>query len=222
VYTSTALKPGTRVFLSHVEGTRTTEDYVALFSDVEHKRRLQSPLPVFTSDNWDPIKDALLRVYGVIEQPLYKGRGRKPLPRLVPPDELKYAQVCKKRKEGRLVEVVQQVVFGDPEEVMMLLGADQGGSINTAYVERINLTLRNSLARFIRRTMNFSKDLQMHSHAIDFFQAWYNLVKPHQSLRVRVDDGIRKWKQRTPLMAEGLTDHVWTLEELLTFKVPVQ
>ncbi|MCX6665009.1 MAG: hypothetical protein NT038_02955 [Euryarchaeota archaeon] len=126
------MKPGTRVFLTHIKGTRTTENYVALFSDVEHKRWLQSPLPVFTSDNWDPSKDALLRVYGVLEQPPYKGRGRKSFPRLVPPDELKYAQVCKKQKKGRLVEVVQQVVLGDSEEVMMLLGADQGGSINTA------------------------------------------------------------------------------------------
>jgi hypothetical protein len=216
------MKPGTRVFLSHIEGTRTTEDFTALFSDIEQKRRLQSPLPVFTSDNWDPIKDALLRVYGVIEQPSYKGRGRKPFPRLIPPCDLRYAQVCKKRKKGRVVEVVQRVVFGDPEEVMHLLGADGGGTINTAYVERMNLTFRNSLARFIRRTMNFSKELQMHVHAIDFFQAWYNLVKPHHSLRVSIDDGIRKWKQRTPLMVEGLTDHVWTLEELLTFKVPVQ
>jgi len=216
------MKPGTRVFLSHIEGTRTTEDYTALFSDIEQKRRLQSPLPVFTSGNWDPIKDSLLRVYGVIEQPPYKGQGRKPFPRLVPPCDLRYAQVCKKRKKGRVVEVVQRVVFGDPEAVMHLLGADCGGTINTAYVERLNLTFRNSLARFIRRTMNFSKEMQMHAHAIDFFQAWYNLVKPHQSLRVRVDDGIRKWKQRTPLMAEGLADHVWTLEELLTFKVPVQ
>lgn len=222
MYTSTAMKPGTRVFLSHIEGTRTTEDYTALFSDIEQKRRLQSPLPVFTSDNWDPIKDSLLRVYGVIEQPPYKGQGRKPFPRLVPPCDLRYAQVCKKRKKSRVVEVVQRVVFGDPEAVMHLLGADCGGTINTAYVERLNLTFRNSLARFIRRTMNFSKEMQMHAHAIDFFQAWYNLVKPHQSLRVRVDDGIRKWKQRTPLMAEGLADHVWTLEELLTFKVPVQ
>jgi len=130
--------------------------------------------------------------------------------------------VCKKRKKGRVVEVVQRVVFGDPEEVMHLLGADQEGTINTAYVERLNLTFRNSLARFIRRTMNFSKEIRMHAHAIDFFQAWYNLVKPHQSLRVRIDDGKRKWKQRTPFMAEGLTDHVWTLKELLVFKVPIQ
>jgi IS1 family transposase len=79
--------------------------------------------------------------------------------------------VCKRREKGRVVEVVQRIVFGDPKEVMGLLGADAGGKINTAYIERFNLTIRNSLARFIRRGMNSSKDLQMHSRAIDFFQA---------------------------------------------------
>ena len=216
------MKPQTRVFLSHIEGTRTTRDYYYLFCDVERKRSFQSALPVFTSDNWDPIKDALLKVYGIVEQPPYKGRGRKPLPVLVPLSELKYAQVCKKRKKGRVIAVLQRVVFGNTDEVLHLLGADEDGTINTAYVERLNLTLRNALARFIRRTMNSSKNMEMHSHAIDFFQAWYNFVKPHKSLRVLVLDGKRKWMQRTPMMAEGLTDHVWTLEELFTFKVPVQ
>ena len=51
VYTSTAMKIGTRVFLSHVEGTRTTDDYTALFNDVERKRLFTSPIPVFTSDD---------------------------------------------------------------------------------------------------------------------------------------------------------------------------
>ena len=66
---------------------------------------------------------------------------------------------------------------------MEALGVDSDGKISTAYVERLNLTIRNSLARFVRKGMNYSKDLQIHSHAIGFFQAWYNLVKPHQSLR---------------------------------------
>ena len=135
---------------------------------------------------------------------------------------MKYAQVCKKRQKRRVVEVVQRVVFGDPDEVLSLLGADSGGTINTAYIERMNLTFRNSLARFIRKTMNTSKKMKMHSRAIDFFQAWYNFVKPHKSLRILINDGKRKWKQRTPMMAEGLTDHVWTLDKLLTFKVPLQ
>ena len=76
--------------------------------------------------------------------------------------------------------------------------------------------------RFIRKIMNGSKNPRIHSRAIDFLQEWYNFVKPHKSLRVRVREGKRKWKKSTPAMAEGLTDHVWTLEELFTFRVPIQ
>ena len=197
-------------------------DYIKLFYDVEQKRSFHSSLPVFVSDNWDAIKEGLVSVYGYVIHPQYSGRGRPPLPRMVPLSTLNYAQVCKKRQKGRVVEVVQQVVFGDNDVVLHRLGADEQGTINTAYVERINLTFRNCLARFIRRTMNESKNQYMHSQMIEFFQAWYNFVKPHKSLRLLVSDGKRKWKQRTPAMAERLTDHIWTLEELLTFRAPFQ
>jgi len=216
------MKTSTRLLFSHIEGRRTAEDYTALFYDVEQKRLFQSSLPVFVSDNWDAIKEGLVSVYGFVNHPPYKGRGRPPLPRMVPLSDLKYAQVCKKRRKGRVVEVAQRVVFGDKEVVLHLLGADEEGTINTAYVERMNLTFRNCLARFIRKTMNESKNQYMHSRMIDFFQTWYNFVKPHKSLRVLVMDEKRKWEQRTPAMAEGLTDHVWSLEELLTFRMPVQ
>ena len=216
------LNTDTRLFVGHHEGGRSTEDFIELFKDMERKRSLTTCLPVFVSDNWDAIEEALVNVYGMLEQPQYKGRGRKPLPMLVPMSKLKYAQVCKKRRKGRVVAVVERVVFGKPAEVMHLLGADRDGTINTAYVERLNLTFRNSLARFIRRTMNASKNPGMHSLAVDFFQGWYNFVKPHKSLRMLVNNGKRKWGERTPVMAEGLTDHVWTLEELLTFKIPIQ
>jgi len=216
------VKPSTRLFLSHTEGTRTTEDYTALFNDIENMRRIGSDLPVFTSDNWDAIKDALVSVYGFIFQPPYKGRGRPPNPIMIPYHDLKYAQVCKIRQKGRVVNIVQRVVFGAVDEVLHLLGADDGCKINTSYVERINLTIRNCLARFIRKTMNESKKMKMHVCTIDFFQAWYNLVKPHKSLKERLEnDSKRKWKKRTPAMAEGLTNHIWSLEELLTFKVPI-
>jgi len=100
---------------------------------------------------------------------------------------------------------------------MKLLGPDSEGKINTAYIERLNLTIRNDLARFIRRGGNRSKDVQMHFHAIDFFQGWYNFVKPHLSLRVEVNLGTKRWMQRTPPMAEGLTDLIWSLSEIFTF-----
>lgn len=88
---------------------------------------------------------------------------------LVPYPSLEYAKVCRKRKIGRAIEVVQRIVFGDPEEVMRLLGVDSGGSIDIAYVERLNLTIRNSLARFVRKKMNCSKILKRHTHTLDFF-----------------------------------------------------
>lgn len=208
--------------MSHHEGKRTAEDCVELFGDIERRRAIDSPIPVFTSDNWDPFEEGLLNVYGFLETPPYCGIGRKPDPILVPYPNLKYAKVCKKREKGRLVEVIQRVVYGDPKEVMQLLGADSGGKINTAYIERLNLTIRNSLARFIRKSMNCSKILGRHTHALDFFQAWYNFVKPHKSLRRRIDQGRKKWMQRTPAMAEGLTDHVWTIKELMAFRIPIQ
>jgi len=176
---------------------------------------------MFTSDNWDPFEVALVEIFGTLERPPYKGRGRPHDPVWVPHGNLKYAQVCKRRKNGRVVDVVQRVVFGDEEEVLEILGADDDRCINTAYVERFNLTTRTCLARFVRKGMNFSKDLTIHSRVMDLYQAWYNLVKPHRSLSVRCDNGKRKWTNRTPMMAEGRTDHVWTLKELLSFRIPV-
>jgi len=216
------MKTDTRLFLSHHEGDRTTDAAIDLFQDVERRRSIHSPIPVFTSDNWDSFEEGLINVYGILETPAYQGKGRKPLPVLLPYPNLKYAQVCKHKENGKIIEVVQRVVFGEPEDVLRSLGADAGGKINTAYIERFNLTIRNSLARFIRRGMNSSKDLEMHTHVIDFFQAWYNFVKPHNSLRVDVNLGRKRWLQRTPAMAEEITDHVWSLKELLTFRVPIQ
>ncbi len=205
-----------------MEGERSTEDATELFSDVERRRAIDSPIPVFTSDNWDPFEEGLINVYSFLETPQYAGIGRKPDPVLVPYPSLKYAKVCKKRMNGRVIEVVQEIVFGDPAEVLKLLGVTSGGSINTAYIERLNLTIRNSLARFVRKTMNCSKILKRHSNALDFFQAWYNFVKPHRSLRLEINQRNKRWMQRTPAMAEGLTDHVWTIPELLNFRIPFQ
>ena len=222
IYTLTAMKTDTRLFISHYEGNRTTEDATHLFQDVERRRSIHSIIPVFTSDNWDSFKEGLINVYGFLERPTYAGIGRRPLPRLLLHPHLKYAQVCKRKDKGRVIEVIQRVVLGDPMEVLRLLGADSGGKINTSYIERFNLTIRNSLARFIRKGMNCSKDLRMHIKAIDFFQAWYNFVKPHHSLRFEINLSRKRWMQRTPAMAEGITDHVWSLKELLTFRVPIQ
>ena len=113
VYTLTAMKTDTRLFISHQEGDRTTEDTIDLFLDVERKRSIHSTIPVFTSDNWDAFEEGLINVYGFLETPTYQGIGRKHLPLLIPYPHLKYAQVCKRKENGRVIEVVQRVVLGE-------------------------------------------------------------------------------------------------------------
>lgn len=222
MYSLTAIKSDTRLLLSHHEGKRTTEDAIELFNEVEKMRDAFSPIPVFTSDDWDAFEEGLINVYGIIELPPYKGIGRKPLPKLIPLDELKYVKVLKNKVKNYVVETIQSIIFGNPEEIFEMLGVDSDGYIGTSYAERINLTIRTSLSRFIRKGMNFSKTIRMHKRALDLFQAWYNFIKPHKSLRLKIESGNRKWFQRTPAMAEGITDHIWSLKELLTFRVPVQ
>ena len=103
--------------------------------------------------------------------PHYSGKGRKPLPVMIPYSNLKYARVYKRRENNRIVEIVEEIVFGEPEEVLHLLGADSGGRINTSYVERLKLSIRNSLARFIRRGMNYSKKFRNSFHGYRFLSS---------------------------------------------------
>jgi IS1 family transposase len=222
VYSLTAIKSNTRLFLFHHEGKRSAEDAIDLFREVEKMRDASSPIPVFISDDWDAFEEGLVNVYGKLELPQYKGIGRKPFPKLIPVEDLKYIKVCKKKVKGYIVEAIQRIIFGDPEEIFKIIGADTDDYIGTSYVERINLTIRTSLARFIRKGMNFSKNMKIHQKALDFFQAWYNFIKPHMSLKLKIKSEKGKWFQRTPAMAEKLTDHIWSLKELLTFRVPVQ
>lgn len=222
VYSLTAIKSDTRLFLFHHEGKRSTEYAIELFTEIEKMRSASSPIPVFVSDDWDAFEEGLLNVYGKFKSPQYKGIGRKPFPKLIPVEDLKYIKVCKKKVKGYVVETIQCIIFGDPQEIFKMLEIEADDYIGTSYVERINLTIRTSLARFIRKGMNFSKNMKMHQRALDFFQAWYNFIKPHESLKSKIDSEKGKWFQRTPAMAEKLTDHIWSLEELLMFRVPVQ
>ena len=87
----------------------------------------------------------------------------------------------------------------------------------TAYIERSQLTSRLFNGRQVRKTLAFSKDVHCYRAAATWEDMYYNLVKPHKSLRLRVYDcPDRKWQPRTPAMAALLTDRVWTVKELLT------
>ncbi len=125
------------------------------------------------------------------------------------------------REAGRVVEVRRRIIFGTAQTITRILGHQQ---INTAYVERDNLTSRQHNGRLVRKTLSHSKKSYYLQRHIDLEDAVFNFVRPHQALRLRLPRPIdgRKWQQRSPAMAAGLTEHVWTLEELLSFRSPPQ
>ena len=97
-----------------------------------------------------------------------------------------------------------------------------GQQINTAYVERDNLTSRQTNGRLVRKTLSHSKQRYFLRRHLALEDAVFNFVRPHQALRIAVPHPTpgRKWQQRTPAMAAELTDHIWSLEELLSYRVP--
>jgi len=186
-------------------------------------------IPFFTSDQWSAYPHALLKLYGEWYCPPRRGtRGPHPKPRRRPPADLLYAQVIKHRTGGRITAISTAVVFGDPAAVAArLTHSPVSRMINTSFVERDNLTQRQQNRRLARRTNGFSKDLSWFEKQLWLSLAYYHLVLPHDSLRrplpvtepTRGSGSPRRWRPTTPAMAAGVTDHVWTTEELLSYRV---
>src|SRR5206468_243255 len=141
--------------------------------------------------------------------------------------QLLYAQVVKIVRRRRLVDVKHRVGFGALEAIQQML-AVCGWHINTAFVERLNLNLRQHVAAIGRRVTTLCKHEDGLRQQLALYQVYYNFCLPHASLRVplpppRPTNGTgsaKTWRPRTPAMAAGLTDRVWTLREVLLFRVP--
>jgi hypothetical protein len=163
---------------------------------------------LLVTDGLASYKSQALKVF---RRPLRSGKvGR---PKLVLPDGVMIARVIKRRQRKRVVEVIRDVVVGAEAEVISRVIGTQHSMkalINTAYIERLNATFRARLAPLVRRTRAGA-----HKHCTLCAGMWlvgscYNLLWAHRSLG----------EERTPAMAAGLTDHRWSMEELLTFAVP--
>ena len=210
-----ALDPEHRLVVSALVGRHSAEHVDVLVEDF-HRRTQGRLMNLMTSDENPAYAEAILTCYGEEYQPRRKGqRGRRPARRKRPPKGLKYATVHKTRKRNRVVEVTTRVIFGTAATVEAALVASAvSRTINTAFVERHNGTDRNRNARKVRKTYCFSKDWEVHE-AVSYFTLYsYNFCWPVRTLR----QGNRRqgYRQRTPAMAGGLTDHIWTLKEWLT------
>ncbi len=205
-----------RLVLSTVPGKRSAAHVQELVDDV--KRRMGGRVPrLITTDEYAPYRQAILNAWGERVVPERTGKPGRPATkaRLVPPPALSVATVHKTRSKGRVVDVALVIVFGVASAIAAALG---GFTINTSRVERQNGTDRNRNSRKVRKTCCFSKDWDVHE-AVGYLTLYsYNFCWPVRTLRAKVDGGgRRRWSDRTPAMSAGLTDHVWTLAEWLSW-----
>ena len=197
-------------------GDRSTKTASKLIEKIDE--RSTAHLPLFASDNWDAYKEALFNHHSLEVKQEYNGHGRPPKPKKIAHPDLKYVQVIKQRRKGRVVGINRRIVYGNEQEILDIIKGCSCNVINTSYIERQNLTFRNGISRLVRKTMNFSKDVDLFKAHMNFFVTWYNFVKPHDSLKVPKKVTKSKTIHRTPAMAAGITDEIWSLEKLLTFR----
>jgi IS1 family transposase len=210
--------PEFRLILAAFVGPRTFDSALQLIQMIA---AVVLGVPCFFSDGFSCYLSALLEVYHTFKTFPRTGKpGRPKQPVKEPHPELVYGQVIKKKRQGRLQALRYRVCCG-PQRLEAL-----GLSISTSLIERLNRTLRHALAPLVRKSWSFCKDRTQMRRRVVLFQAFYNFARPHMSLRLPLPEQAPhaagliqpKWSPRTPGMAAGLTDHVWTFRELLTAK----
>jgi len=222
-----ALDPVTKLLLTIDVGDRT----LAMAQRVVHQVvQVLAPgcVPLFLTDGFKEYTTALLTHFGQWVQPWRRqATGPAPKPRWMPQPQLLYAQVVKTVRRRRLVDVQHRIVFGTLGAVQQVLAA-HGWQINTAFIERLNLTIRQHVAAVGRRVSTLCKGEDGVRQQLALYHVYYNFCLPHASVRQPLPQAepthgtgsAKRWQPRTPAMAAGLTDHVWTLREVLLFRVP--
>lgn len=210
--------PEFRLMLAAFVGPRTLASALSL---IQMTAAVVAGVPCFFSDGLSSYLPALVACYHQLKAFARTGKpGRPRKPILEPHPDLVYGQVIKHKVKGRLKALQYRIVCGTTRFARLAL------TISTSLLERLNLTLRQHLAPLGRKSWSFCKERQQLRRRVVFFQAFYNFARPHLSLRLPLPEPAQsssgmilpKWSQRTPGMAAGLTDHVWTFRELLTVK----
>ena len=223
----TAIDPVTKLLLTIDVGDRT----LAMAQRVVHQVvQVLAPgcVPLFLTDGFKAYTTALLTHDGQWVQPArWRAQGPMPKPRWVPLPGLLSAQVVKTVRRRRLVDVQHRIVFGTLGAVQQVL-AVHGWQSNTAFIERVNLTIRQHVAAVGRRVSTLCKHEAGLRQQLALYQVYDNFCLPHAGLRQTLPQpepthgtgSARQGRPQTPAMAAGLTDHVWTLREVLLFRVP--
>jgi hypothetical protein len=222
-----AIDPVSKLLLVVDVGERT----LAMAQRVVHQvveKLAPGSVPLFLSDGLKEYATALLTHFGQWVQPSRRqALGPTPKPRWMPLPQLLYAQVVKSYRRRCMVRVRHRVVFGTLAGVKQVL-ASRGWQINTAFIERANLSIRQHVAAIGRRVMTLCTGEEGLRRQLALHQTYHNWCLPHASVRLPLPQPLptkgrgsaKRWRPCTPAMAARLTDHVWTLREVLLFRVP--
>jgi IS1 family transposase len=191
-------------------------------------RQILAPgcLPLFTSDGLNLYFYALTAHFGHWRE--VSRRGRKVL-RWQVAAKLIYGQVKKSYRRRKLARVTPVMRLGTQADLSLTLqGPGFSGRLNTAFIERVNLTVRHGVAALARRTWATAQQSPQLLANLEWWRAYYHFVRPHHSLRVALvqprERGGRllaqRYRQRTPAMAAGRTNRRWTAREVLSCPLP--
>jgi len=158
-------------------------------------------------------------IHETFRDPVYTGQPGRP--RWQAWNDILIAQVIKRYEKRRVVEVTRRIVQGSRARVAAVRRRSQGGAvINTAYIERLNATFRERWAPLVRRGRALARQTRTLEQGMYLIGTVYNFCTPHASLRSAARGQAAAASGCTPAMAAGITDHCWTVQELLSFHVP--
>jgi IS1 family transposase len=183
---------------------------------------------LFLTDGFKEYRTAILTHVGSWLQPERRqDKGPMPKPRGMPLPVLLYAQIVKSYRRRRIVGVKHRVGFG-PQLAIEQVRAACGWTCNTAFVERLNLASRQRVAALGRRGNTLCQGEAGLRDQLALFHVYHDVVLPHASWRQALAEPMatngrgsaKLWRPCTPVMAAGLTDHVWSLKEVWFYRVP--
>ena len=132
-----------------------------------------------------------------------------------PDKDFRHAQLVKRTHRRRLTYTIRRMAWGKRSELFEVLAANGfRQTIQTAFIERLNLTFRQGIAGLGRQTWALASEQHLLLHT-EWFRLYYHLARPHESLREPTPGGKGKYRARTPAMALGLTDRVLTVGDIL-------
>lgn len=211
-----AIMVSTRLWLGGVISEHRNEKLITALILIVRSCTLARPL-LFCVDG---LRSYVKAVQKVFRTPLPTGKPGRP--RLISWPDIHIGQVIKRYQGKRVVDITRRMAQGSKEVALSLIEQSNGGSkLNTAFIERINATFRSRLAALARRSRALLRNPDTLEPLMYLMGSIYNFCTYHKSLRLPGIIGGHKWILRTPAIATGITDHIWTVKELLLFRVPL-